>query len=541
MLESGQTEKKTARLAHSAAAGSENEEERFMDIMALMRTDRLSNRGVRALILAAAATVLAPWAAAQDAENMVLLAHHPLDGRPSYQPMPHLYGDRWILFAGHHAGEAVNSLNGEVEGNGTSVLDVTDPSNPVYLAHIAAPPWQEHGSISLGTGAQHVQVCDGTALPNGDPEKVYMLRSLGNVSHEVYDVTDPSAPEFLATVVWTGDSPPMEPGADFYDTKGTHKNWWDCETGVAYVTSSITGWKKWRSLQAFDLSRPEEPRHIRDFNLVGTEPTSTIPNVDAPGGYSGIHQPTVLGNRIYLAYGMDSGGVIQILDRDKFLNGDPQAADPMAPTPENLLYPEIARFDLPTYWGGHSVHPIMGMQVPGEGGEEHSLRDILVVVSEVTMNECHRGARHAAFFLDMTEEDKPFGISNYQASEASGDFCNQGGRFGPHASNDSMAPVYYKSILFLSYFAAGVRAVDIRDPFNPREIAYYVPAVTENTDERCIEVDGEQRCKTAIQTNNVNYDPRGYIYALDRADTGLHILELTGPARAVAGLAPRED
>ena len=84
--------------------------------------------------------LLTPWAASQttvESENMALLAHHPLDGRPSYTPMPHLFGDRWILFAGHHAGEAVNSLNGEVEGNGTSVLDVTDPRNPVYLAHIA--------------------------------------------------------------------------------------------------------------------------------------------------------------------------------------------------------------------------------------------------------------------------------------------------------------------------------------------------------------------------------------------------------------------
>ena len=109
---------------------------------------------------------------------MALLAHHPLDGRPSYQPMPHRYGDRWILFAGHHAGEAVNSLNGKLEGNGTSVLDVTDPRNPVYLAHIAAPPWAEHGSMSLGTGAQHVQVCNGTDLPSsGTPPKAMLGRT----------------------------------------------------------------------------------------------------------------------------------------------------------------------------------------------------------------------------------------------------------------------------------------------------------------------------------------------------------------------------
>jgi hypothetical protein len=32
----------------------------------------------------------------------------------------------------------------------------------------------------------------------------------------------------------------------------------------------------------------------------------------------------------------------------------------------------------------------------------------------------------------------------------------------------------------------------------------------------------------------VETDDRGYIYIVDRANTGMHILELTGDARAVA-------
>ena len=38
----------------------------------------------------------------------------------------------------------------------------------------------------------------------------------------------------------------------------------------------------------------------------------------------------------------------------------------------------------------------------------------------------------------------------------------------------------------------------------------------------------------AIQSNNVEVDDRGYIYVGDRANTGLHILELAGAARRVA-------
>jgi len=43
-----------------------------------------------------------------------------------------------------------------------------------------------------------------------------------------------------------------------------------------------------------------------------------------------------------------------------------------------------------------------------------------------------------------------------------------------------------------------------------------------------------ERCKVAIQTNNVEVDERGYVYIVDRANTGVHILELTGEARKAA-------
>jgi len=120
--------------------------------------------------------------------------------------------------------------------------------------------------------------------------------------------------------------------------------------------------------------------------------------------------------------------------------------------------------------------------------------------------------------------------------EEMGHFCGRGGRFGTHAANESMAEVFYKKLAFLSYFNAGVRAVDVRDPYHPKEIGYFIPSITAATDKRCIKVDGEDRCKIAIQTNNVETDDRGLIYIVDRANTGMHILELTGAARAIAGL-----
>ena len=73
-------------------------------------------------------------------------------------------------------------------------------------------------------------------------------------------------------------------------------------------------------------------------------------------------------------------------------------------------------------------------------------------------------------------------------------------------------------------------------PYSSEGDRLLYPADQRGDHARCIKVDGKDRCKVAIQSNNVETDDRGYIYVVDRANTGMHILELTGDARGVAGL-----
>ena len=113
---------------------------------------------------------------------------------------------------------------------------------------------------------------------------------------------------------------------------------------------------------------------------------------------------------------------------------------------------------------------------------------------------------------------------------------NPQGGFGFSCHYCNVDDVDDAKIAACSCFAAGLRIFDIHDPVNPKEIGYFIPSITEATDKRCVKVDGQDRCKVAIQTNNVETDDRGYVYIVDRANTGMHILELTGDARAVAGL-----
>jgi len=487
----------------------------------------VANLALAALMLVAAAGCesVAPEAPAATAPaddgvsnlNLRLVGHNDLQARSAYQPIVHRYGERRILFVGHHAGEALNPATGQIEKNGLSVVDVTDPTRPTYLVHF--PPTGEEAS-----GTQHVQVCDGSALPNGDDAKVYAIRTNGNLGYEVLDVTDPAAPKFLTTIAETGVSsrPESERG-----NRETHKFQWDCATGIAYMNGTAPDWRVTRVLQTFDVSNPSSPKHVRDFGLAGYEPTATGPYPEPQ--VAGLHQPFVVGNRMYLGYNSGEEGVLQIVDRELFMSGDAE------PTAANLRAPEISRIDLPSYWGVHTAKPIYGFDIADYAdNSEARTRDLLLVSSEAGTFRCQE-PRDVMFIFDITEERHPLPISSFQVHEEPGDFCHRGGRFGPHSFADAYHPAFDKKLVVLAYFNAGVRVVDIRNPFEPKEVARFIPEVTENTTESCIEIDGARQCDRAIQTNNVNLDDRGYIYALDRASTGLHVLELTGAARAIAG------
>jgi hypothetical protein len=357
-----------------------------------------------------------------------------------------------------------------------------------------------------------VRICDGKTLPKGDPAAVYMLRTFGSEAHEIWNVADPEHPVLLHRIA---------------GLKDTHKSWWECDTGIAYLVSGAPDWRVRRMTQVYDLSNPTEPVKIRDFGLPGQEPGATGA---VPTELHGMISTGPQGNRIFFGYGTDKGGLMQIVDRDKLIHGAPD------PTPENLRYPEVSRLAMTSFNGAHTTFPMLGMPIAEFAHDKQgSTRNIVMFVDEAIENECNE-PRQMVWFADITVEARPMMISNYTVPEASGNFCERGGRFGSHSANESMDPVFYKKLAFISFFNAGVRALDVRNPYSPKEVGYFIPSITANTDKRCVTIAGQPRCKVAIQTNNVETDARGYIFIVDRANTGLHILALTGPARQIAGI-----
>ena len=188
----------------------------------------------------------------------------------------------------------------------------------------------------------------------------------------------------------------------------------------------------------------------------------------------------------------------------------------------------------PPFRGPHTVNPIVYTSVPNIGPSALPRTYAFIVDEAAGVNDsapCPNGIRAASYMVDITTENRPMVVSTWQVPV--GNFCQKGGRFGPHQSADAVNGKlnrFEDKIAWIAYFNAGVRVVDLSNPFQLQELGYYLPKTNQNSYSMG---DGQP---VAIQMNDVDIDHRGLAYASDRVGTGLFVLEYTGPK---PGAAPR--
>ncbi len=536
--------------------------------------------GAVALALVAA-SAQAQISQSAERKNINRVGHTDLQGRATYQPNVIQYPDgRTILFVGQHNNIPVNrggcptdqapnplEAGSPCRANGTMIIDVTDPTNPVEKSLIPSP---------AGGQSQMVRMCLGSVLPGGHAGSVYLLRNVqggASAGYEQWDVTNVSAPVLLKSLT---------------HIRSTHKDWWECNSGIAYMpgsrdaTSTPAGTPLWRQSQAmliYDWGNPHNgapPVYIRTFGLPGGQPTGTggVPN-SLHGAISGHEHPNaatrltrgatasdIIGNRVYAAWGVGDDGVMTIIDRNKLLPaayGGTWAPGPgaggvgnNADNPaESELYgptsPTVGYYTMSPDEGGHTSWPIFGLQPPSfQFHNEFATRDIVVLTSEATADgvngRCNE-APHPTFLVDVTVENSmtsppgtrvehdayqgPMGTATlwvdprFGERYPRGNYCARGARFGAHSTWENFNSPAYNKLVAVSYFNAGLRIWDIREPYNPIQVAFYVPEANANTD------------PAGYMTNNVEMDNRGYIYIVDRNGAGMDVLQLFGCAAAI--------
>jgi len=154
-------------------------------------------------------------------------------------------------------------------------------------------------------------------------------------------------------------------------------------------------------------------------------------------------------------------------------------------------------------------------------------RKIAIANSEALKENCDEPLNYAAV-VDIRDERNPrimslFPVPDPPPGYSHKNFCERGGRFGPHNQHHPQGLPWLEQRddrVYLTYFNAGLRVYDIADSYSPREIGYFVPP---DPPERL----GLLPKKLVCQTEDVLVDRRGYIYITDK-NWGVQILEWTG-------------
>jgi hypothetical protein len=243
-----------------------------------------------------------------------------------------------------------------------------------------------------------------------------------------------------------------------------------------------------------------------------------------------MHHPIVdqLNNRVYAAF--LTGGDVAAWD----------VTDPAAP---------VLTWHIDTEPPGSGTHTVAAIEyepndlpnfldeyLSGEADIENPQppRVYALVADEATGGDTWRftddppGIRHHArpkiYMFDITHAEQmgvPFPVETWQVPNEG--YVDRGGRFGPHQFNETRDGKYNRfddKIAYIPYFNAGVRTIDISDPYNIEEVGYYVP----QENERCGNMGGGQ-VGPQVTINDVDVDHRGLVYASDRVGCGLYVLE----------------
>lgn len=396
--------------------------------------------------------------------NVKLIAHHTLDGAPNTGEGMAMKvtddGRRLLYVANEHPPVAM------------SILDVTDPSAPELVWQLPCDHDRVRGN-SLAVCGDTLLLAKQTAEPGMDP-----------AGFHVFDLSKPDAPEEIS----------------FFDTSGPHS------VGVHFV-SLMDGRYAHISTGAADFE-PKDPRDHQFYMIVDLADRENPQEVGrwwVPGQRKGdpetierhpehdfafrVHHTLSYPerpDRAYLGY-IDAGLIILDIS-DK--------ANPK----------QISRLDYHPPFPGFSHTPVPLFD-----------RGLLLLTDEATGDHGLDWPKRY-WVIDIREETNPVMISSFPLPDDFERLHEEGGRIGGHNIHENEPEPGSAKLVntcAATWFSAGLRVYDIRDPFTPKEIAAFLPETPEG--------------QRGSRISDVFVDDREVLYVGDRANGGLYVLEWDGP------------
>lgn len=381
--------------------------------------------------------------------------------------------------------------------HGTSILDVSDPAAPKLVSQITLPDPYSHthkvrvvGDLMFTNYEQFNRhfLRKGDALPAARkkleaslgraPNDDELAAEIGGVKGSdiaaldearergyedggfcIYDISDRAEPRRLCHKKTHGF--------------GVHR--FDVDEKYAYISTEMEGYVG-NILVIYDYADPTDPKEVSRWWMPGQH----LAGGEQPAwqGYRNrLHHAMRVGDELWASCWHAGLRVIDVSDIRKPKTVGEYDYHPPIPEP---------------------THTVMPLEQLVDG------RRIAIVVDE---EHAHIPGRLHGFMwvFDVSDLRDIRPLSIFDVSEMDSPYSRAGGRFGAHQYREKLD----STLVYLTWFAGGLRIVDVADPTLPKEVGFYIPEP----------INGNP----SPQSNDVDVDANGLIYLLDRND-GLDIL-----------------
>jgi len=383
-----------------------------------------------------------------------------------------LPGAGQVTVAGKHAyvGHITNQ-----QRLGTSILDVSDPRNPRLLTQIFLQENDSHSHKARVAGDLMIVNVEQNMGPAGRKaaDGASQNDDYGEGGFKLYDISNREKPRLIHHQRTFG--------------RGVHR--FDMDERYAYISTEMEGYVG-NILVIYDLRDPTRPQEVSRWSMPGQH----VAGGEKPswaGRRNRLHHALRFGDELWAGCWHGGLAVIDISDIRKPRTLGSYNYHPPFPEPSHTFMPVPERIN------GRRIAVAIDEEDHAHSAEEMARR---------------RGRPHACLWvLDVTDLRKIHPLSLFEVSEMDSPWSRAApGRFGAHQFQEHMDG----TLVYCTWFSGGLRIVDVADPAAPQEVGYFIPEPAAG--------------KVAPQSNDVDVDPNGLIYLVDRY-SGFDVLEFNRP------------
>jgi hypothetical protein len=348
----------------------------------------------------------------------------------------------------------------QVGPEGTTILDISDPRKPKVLSQImCSHPWSHtHKARVVGD----IMVVNSEREPGKGNTREYPEGGF-----RIYDVKDRTNPKLIT----------------FHKTHGKGVHRFDMDENYAYLSTEMDGYVG-NILVIYDIRNPSKPTEVGRWCMENQH----VANGDTPhpkGTEHRLHHAMRNGNQMFAGCWMSGVSIIDVSDISKPKTLSRYEYNPPHPEPSH------------TFLG--LSHTIGGKKIAVSTEEERHTRGP------------DHGKPHGPFRTwDVTDPTKPKILCTYELPESATPYDTNVARFGTHQLREK---VDTDNLVYVTWFAGGLRIMDINDPANPKERGYFIPKPGDGAN--------------APLTNDIYKDDRGLLFVTDKK-RGLDVIEFKG-------------